>query len=158
MESLLVDRPPATRELGAAIARARRRARLTQPELAARVNISQSHVSFIEQGRRRPEASVLQNIARVLDVPYRELAELAGYLPRHEGDRAVTVTADEMDDIVRFRDLPSETRRYLLEVAKLGKRMWPIEQVPNPPSAPTEQHDPPVDGSTAEEGDQEPDR
>jgi transcriptional regulator with XRE-family HTH domain len=159
MALLLTDLPPAYRPLGVTISHARKAARLTQPELAQRLAISQSYLSLIEQGHRRPEPIVIQRIADVLDVPYRELAELAGYWPSREGDITLNVTPEEADDIMRYLDLPTELRRYAVEAARLAKRMWPIEQVPNrPPSSPTEQHDPAVDGRPTEEGDQEPDR
>lgn len=54
------------RVLGSRISRARRKAELTQEELAYKVGVSRAYMGFIEQGRNVPSLEVLQKIARVL--------------------------------------------------------------------------------------------
>ena len=53
-------------------------------DLAVRADLSQRHVSFIETGRSRPRADVVQRIAEALEVPLRDrnvLLETAGLAP-----------------------------------------------------------------------------
>jgi len=53
---------------------------LTLQELAARSNVSPSHLGRIERGERFPSASILRKIAKPLDFDESELFALAGYL------------------------------------------------------------------------------
>ncbi len=55
--------------LGSAIRFCRQRRDLTQPELAERAGISASYLSVLEKGKRDPSFSMLQKIARGMDVP-----------------------------------------------------------------------------------------
>lgn len=55
--------------LGLAIKFCRQQRDLTQPELAARAKISPSYLSVLEQGKRDPSFSMVQKVARALDVP-----------------------------------------------------------------------------------------
>jgi transcriptional regulator with XRE-family HTH domain len=50
----------------------RRQRGISQLQLALRADVSQRHVSFIETGRSRPRAEVVDRIAEALDVPLRE--------------------------------------------------------------------------------------
>jgi transcriptional regulator with XRE-family HTH domain len=59
---------------------------MSQLELATRADMSQRHLSFIETGRARPGAEVVERVASVLDVPLRDrnrLLAAAGLAPRH---------------------------------------------------------------------------
>lgn len=68
------------RKLAAAIRRHRKAKGLTQPELAAAVGVPASTIYRLERGEfRAPKPEKLQRIARVLDVEFEELFELAGY-------------------------------------------------------------------------------
>lgn len=60
--------------LGQKILMARKSRGLTQAELAARVQVAQSYLSFLEQDQREPSLSVAARIARELDIPLDELA------------------------------------------------------------------------------------
>lgn len=67
---------PLTQEkLGARIGRARERARLSQAELGARVELTQSAVSRIESGERGVDSLELAAIAEALDVSVLDLLE-----------------------------------------------------------------------------------
>lgn len=61
------------RSLGARIRSARKRAGLTQDELATRISKSPESVSNIERGAQLPMLDTLSDIARVLDAPLTEL-------------------------------------------------------------------------------------
>ena len=53
---------------------------LTLQELAAKSNVSASHLGRIERGERFPSAPILQKIAKPLSFEEDELFTLAGYL------------------------------------------------------------------------------
>jgi transcriptional regulator with XRE-family HTH domain len=62
----------------------RQRRRLSQLALAADVDVSTRHLSFVETGRSLPSREMLMRLARRLDVPLRERNALmlaAGYAP-----------------------------------------------------------------------------
>ena len=64
----------------------RRQRGLSQLDLAVRTDLSQRHVSFIETGRSRPRADVVQRVAEALQVPIRDrntLLEAAGLAPSY---------------------------------------------------------------------------
>lgn len=60
------------------IAKFRKKAQLTQRELADQLKMSERSVAFWEQGRRHPKAKTLRKIARVLGCKFEDLlADLA---------------------------------------------------------------------------------
>ena len=64
----------------------RERRRLSQLDLALAADISPRHLSFVETGRSRPSAEMVQHLAECLEVPLRERNALllaAGYAPAH---------------------------------------------------------------------------
>jgi transcriptional regulator with XRE-family HTH domain len=65
----------------------RQRRRLSQLELALEAGVSTRHLSFVETGRSRPSADMVNHLAERLEVPLRERNQLllaAGYAPRFE--------------------------------------------------------------------------
>ena len=70
-----------TSNLGKKIAEARRRARLTQNDLAARVGVTAQAVSKWEQGRSCPDIAILDEIADALGI---SLFELLGMEERNK--------------------------------------------------------------------------
>lgn len=54
--------------MGSQIRKARKKKRLTQEQLAERVNVGIAHISHIETGSNVPSLQVLVDIANVLDV------------------------------------------------------------------------------------------
>ncbi len=70
-----------TNNLGRKIAEARRRARLTQNDLAARVGVTAQAVSKWEQGRSCPDIAILDEIADALGI---SLFELLGMEERNK--------------------------------------------------------------------------
>jgi transcriptional regulator with XRE-family HTH domain len=74
------SRPP----VGALLREWRRRRRLSQLELALESGVSSRHLSFVENGRSRPSAQLVLQLADQLDVPLRDRNDLllaAGYAP-----------------------------------------------------------------------------
>ena len=83
--------------LGEQIREWRTRRRMSQMDLALDTEISTRHLSFIETGRSRPSAAMLQRLADCLDVPHRARNALllaAGYAPDYQ-ERALD--SPEMD-------------------------------------------------------------
>ncbi len=73
-------------EVGPLLREWRERRRLSQLELSNRAEVSTRHLSFVETGRSRPTAEMIERIAGHLDVPLRERNRLllaGGYAPAH---------------------------------------------------------------------------
>jgi transcriptional regulator with XRE-family HTH domain len=76
----VATRPP----VGALLREWRQRRRLSQFELALDAGVSSRHISFVENGRARPSAEMVLQLAEHLDVPLRDRNRLllaAGYAP-----------------------------------------------------------------------------
>ena len=79
-------RPGLQHSVGALLRDWRSRRRRSQMNLALDVGVSTRHLSFIETGRARPSAAMLEALAGALEVPLRERNRLllaAGYAPRY---------------------------------------------------------------------------
>ena len=73
-------------EVGSLLREWRERRRLSQLELSLRAEVSTRHLSFVETGRSRPTAEMIERLAGHLDVPLRErnrLLLVGGYAPAH---------------------------------------------------------------------------
>ncbi len=73
-------------EVGALLRGWRERRRLSQLELSNLAEVSTRHLSFVETGRSRPTADMIERLAGQLDVPLRERNRLllaGGYAPAH---------------------------------------------------------------------------
>ncbi|MDQ3644972.1 MAG: helix-turn-helix transcriptional regulator [Actinomycetota bacterium] len=78
-------------KVGALLRDWRQRRHLSQLDLALEAEVSARHLSFVETGRSRPSAEMIQHLAERLDVPLRERNKLllaAGYAPGY-GQRAL---------------------------------------------------------------------
>jgi transcriptional regulator with XRE-family HTH domain len=75
-------------QFGAAIARLRREAGLSQLELAGRLNVSQAQVSYWESGKGRVSAEYFARIALIFDVTPHKFMELAEQLSDNGNGRA----------------------------------------------------------------------
>jgi transcriptional regulator with XRE-family HTH domain len=69
--------------LGRRLRALRRLKRLTQQELAEKIDISVSMLSSIERGGKYPRLDLLKKISKTLDVPLEELFVLPGSLQEH---------------------------------------------------------------------------
>jgi transcriptional regulator with XRE-family HTH domain len=91
MTTTLMERPaaPATgaaEPVGALLRAWRTRRGRSQLDLALEVGVSPRHLSFIETGRSRPSAAMLQALAQTLELPLREHNRMllaAGHAPRY---------------------------------------------------------------------------
>ena len=85
--------------LGYQIKQARKRAGLTQEQLAKLTNLSRPHIGGIETNRYTPSIATLQLIADILNVKVAELVE----------DKGVSINSnindDEMNLVLIYRDL-----------------------------------------------------
>ena len=73
-------------DVGALLRGWRERRRLSQLELSLRAEVSTRHLSFVETGRSRPTAEMIERLAGHLDVPLRErnrMLTAGGYAPAH---------------------------------------------------------------------------
>ncbi len=60
--------------LGQTIRAAREARGMTQADLAARVDVAQAYLSYLEQDQREPSLSIAARIARELEIPLDQLA------------------------------------------------------------------------------------
>jgi len=77
-------------EVGTLLREWRERRRLSQLELSNLAGVSTRHLSFVETGRSRPTAVMIERLAGHLDVPLRERNRLllaGGYAPVHPEHR-----------------------------------------------------------------------
>ncbi len=82
----------------------RRRAGLSQLELAVRASSTARHISFLETGRSRPGAELVLRVARALSVPLRErnaLLVAAGFAPLYPSP---ALADDPMRPVARVLD------------------------------------------------------
>src|SRR5262245_1514612 len=84
---------------GRDLKRARRAARLTQRELAARSGVSQAAIARIEKGSTSPRFDTFSQILAATGHRY----ELVAEPPSHEVDRAALRAAMAMSDLERER-------------------------------------------------------
>lgn len=88
--------------LGEQLREWRARRRMSQMDLALDSEISTRHLSFIETGRSKPSAAMLERLADCLEVPHRARNALllaAGYAPEYR-ERAL-----DSDEMAAMRDI-----------------------------------------------------
>jgi transcriptional regulator with XRE-family HTH domain len=68
---------------GANLHRCRKRARLSQEEVAARASLHRTEVGFLEQGKRKPRIDTLVKLAAAVDAPVDELLAGIDWVPRN---------------------------------------------------------------------------
>jgi len=61
------------KEIGARIAKARRKSGLTQETLAAESGVASAHIGFIEQGHRHPTLATLNKLCSPLGITLEKL-------------------------------------------------------------------------------------
>ena len=96
-------------ELGKKIKERRKELKLSQRELAAKVNISDAEICRIETGsRKQPSPEALRDIAAALDMPVSELYEICGYINPND-TISMNAIKENPDDYIFIGDLsPSE--------------------------------------------------
>ena len=91
-----------TLEFGSRLREWRRARGLSQLDLAARAEVSQRHISFIETGRSQPSREMVVHLGRFLDIPPREqnlLLAAAGHAPAYN-----ETPLHELDEIAGVLD------------------------------------------------------
>jgi transcriptional regulator with XRE-family HTH domain len=101
---------------------------LTLQELAAKANVSASHLGRIERGERFPSAHVLQRIAKPLSFEEDEIFTLAGYLspqsrPVAAEERMTTIADGRLDPFVArmLAQEPVEVQRAVIGILTILK-------------------------------------
>jgi len=61
------------KKLGRHIQKFRKKAKLTQEELANKVNLSTKYIQFIETAHRRPSLKTLHKVAKALNIKIKDL-------------------------------------------------------------------------------------
>ncbi len=69
--------------LGKRIRALRRLKRVTQQQLAQRINLSASQLSNIERGIKNPKPELLEKMAAALNIPREELFGVSGNMHEH---------------------------------------------------------------------------
>ena len=95
--------------VGKRIKQARERRGMTQEELAERIDISASHMSVAERGKKGLKLETLVNIANALDVSPSELLQDVAV-------HAQVVTANELTE--KIMQLPDDRRAVALNVLR----------------------------------------
>jgi len=101
----MLDRKSFYVSVGKKVKQARENSSYTQEELAAKVSLSRTSITNIEQGRQQFMAHTLIEIAIALSVP------LASLLPEIN-----TKFADTLDE--KLKDLPPNERRWIKSTLK----------------------------------------
>ena len=70
---MLLGPKQAKERLSKRIQKLRKNTRLSQEDLAEKINISRTHMGHIEQGRRSPSLKVMTKIAKALRIKISEL-------------------------------------------------------------------------------------
>jgi transcriptional regulator with XRE-family HTH domain len=91
---------PLKLRVGRRIAALRKRARLSQAELAEACHVSSSYFGHVERGARLPARGVLKDAAKALDSDPDELLELAEYIEPRQGEHPI-YAPPEKDAIIR---------------------------------------------------------
>jgi transcriptional regulator with XRE-family HTH domain len=95
-------------EFGRRLERLRMDAGLSQTALAERINTSQSAVSQMEAGQRKPSFEMLRQLARAFGVT-------PGYLL---GEEVETLSREEQAHFRQYRSLPNDAREELRAFAE----------------------------------------
>ena len=105
------------KELGSRIQRAREEAGLSQGELAARINCTQSALSNYELGKRRIYLAKLEEVARVLKKPLSYFVESSS--DTYTREQTLLLEDPRLREILMgVAELPLEDRERVLEYIK----------------------------------------
>lgn len=105
---------------------------LSLNQLALYSNVSNAHISRIENGKRKPSPDILKKLSAHLDVSYEDLLEKAGYLDNKNNDEILTPDEElasilsDPDMHVAFQDYKSwtdEDKKELIAYLKAKRVM-----------------------------------
>jgi Zn-dependent peptidase ImmA (M78 family)/DNA-binding XRE family transcriptional regulator len=151
LRAIPASRPLTQEQLGARIGRARECAGLSQADLGARVELTQSAISRIESGERGVDSLELAAIADALDVSVLDLLEsepvaeelrVAARLDEAAEPATVDRAINRVLDVVRLERLLDELGepervsqpRTELEPPRTGPALWSLGDDPLPPN------------------------
>jgi transcriptional regulator with XRE-family HTH domain len=97
--------------LGARIAQTRKALQLTQQQLAEQLGIAQQTMAHYEGGRLKVSASLLPQLAQILNLP---LDELLGLPARRAAKRGPTSRLEQQIDAIR--QLPVTKQKFVAEM------------------------------------------
>jgi len=109
---------------GAALARWRRRRRLSGQALGERVGMSQATISRLESGTTNPDPRVVRRVAEALELPAEEVERLVGLVER-PSERMIDWQAsrpglaDQQDFVRRLENSARDTRVFQSAVVHL---------------------------------------
>jgi transcriptional regulator with XRE-family HTH domain len=121
--------------LGRVVKEARDALKLTQRELAARVDVRASHVAYIESNRRRPSLSLLRRLVEELGLDRREALFLAHPDARYlTEDSIMPANAKAGDAWKQFAANHAMLRRHSVSPTELRvlKQVSLLEHVSHP--------------------------
>ncbi len=99
------------RELGARIAQARKALQLTQQQLAEQLGIAQQTMAHYEGGRLKVSASLLPQLAQILNL---SLDELLGLPTRRTAKRGPSSRLEQQIDMIR--QMPMTKQKFVSEM------------------------------------------
>ncbi|BEN88275.1 hypothetical protein AI2618V1_2680 [Serratia marcescens] len=99
------------KELGARIALARKELQLTQQQLAEQLGIAQQTMAHYEGGRLKVSASLLPQLAQILNL---SLDELLGLPARRNAKRGPTSRLEQQIEIIS--QLPKTKQKFVTEM------------------------------------------
>lgn len=95
---------------------ARQRAGLTQVELAAKLDITQSQIADWESGRRNPAGKSIPVLAAVLDCDPAWIAGAPGMLPVYDWQSETTITCP----VIRTEEIEGYGAMYIVDHPDVG--------------------------------------
>lgn len=112
------------KKFGKVVRELRKKAGMTQSELAQRLNISPSAVGMYEQGRREPDHSMLMKLCEVFHTTSDKLIGIT----HKQGYREINELIDEFGDVLSeeqalmFNGMPisSEDRQKIIEAIRVA--------------------------------------
>jgi len=99
--------------LGARIKELRKLRRLTQEQLAEKVDLATRYISLIEVGRSSPSLETIENIARALQVEIRDLFEFVHLQPGG-------VTTESLQELLA--DMDEKTAKTVFKMVRAAAR------------------------------------
>lgn len=117
--------------------RARRQRRLSQLELALRLNVSQRHVSFVENGRALPSRALLQQWLTALAVPLMSCNQIllqAGFAPLYGQepitDQSMRPALEALQQLLAAHsDTPALVMDSQWRILMVNPCMWKLSQL-----------------------------
>lgn len=89
------------KEFGRKIKKIREEKRLTLIELEKLSGYSNSYISQVENGHKRPTYNFIKSLAKGLDYPFIELLKMVGLVPREEDKSTNPLSSFSTDELIQ---------------------------------------------------------